>query len=151
MEKVWDSYRASFTVVVTKGYLEAVEQLRERLMAVEWGGYFEKIALHSGVSQFESFCGQNSVPLSIEVFDELYKNPKDLSVIEDPHLRMMCRSMMKSEELKYKQQCLADCTQEARKLAQQFSEVCMYYVVARRGWDTYVYMKHFSKVCTDFF
>jgi len=35
-ETRWDSYRNSFTLLMSKGYLQAVEQLRNRLMATEW-------------------------------------------------------------------------------------------------------------------
>ena len=32
----WDSYRNSFTLLMSKGYLQTVEQLRDTLMASEW-------------------------------------------------------------------------------------------------------------------
>jgi hypothetical protein len=35
-EDSWDSYRNSFTLLMSKGYLQTVEQLRDALMATEW-------------------------------------------------------------------------------------------------------------------
>ena len=35
-EKSWDSYRNSFTLLMSKGYLQTVDQLRDKLLATEW-------------------------------------------------------------------------------------------------------------------
>lgn len=35
-EKRWDSYRNSFTLLMSKGYLQTVDQLRDKLLATEW-------------------------------------------------------------------------------------------------------------------
>lgn len=32
----WDSARNSFTLAMSKGYLQTVDQLRDKLMATEW-------------------------------------------------------------------------------------------------------------------
>ena len=34
--KNWDSYRNSFTLLMSKGYVQTVEQLRDKLLATEW-------------------------------------------------------------------------------------------------------------------
>ena len=121
-EKVWDTYRASFTVVMTKGYLQAVEQLRERIMIQEWDQNLQRIAQANGVTQFEAYCAEHDIPISFSVIDALYDNPEDVSVIEDVHLRMRARSCIRQEEAKMKKECYDAATEESRRLAKQFSE-----------------------------
>lgn len=35
-DEKWDSYRNSFTLLMSKGYLQTMEQLRDKLLATEW-------------------------------------------------------------------------------------------------------------------
>lgn len=121
-EKVWDTYRASFTVVMTKGYLQAVEQLRERIMVQEWDQNLQQIAQSNGVTQFEAYCAEHDIPISFSIIDALYENPGDVSVIEDVHLRMRARSLIRQEEAKMRKECYDAATEESRRLAKQFSE-----------------------------
>jgi hypothetical protein len=121
-EKVWDTYRASFTVVMTKGYLQAVEQLRERIMVQEWDQNLRQIAQSNGVTQFEAYCAEHDIPISFSAIDALYENPGDVSVIDDVHLRMRARSFIRQEEARLRKECYDAATEESRRLAKQFSE-----------------------------
>lgn len=121
-EKVWDTYRASFTVVMTKGYLQAVEQLRERIMVQEWDQNLRQIAQSNGVTQFEAYCAEHDIPISLSAIDALYENPGDVSVIDDVHLRMRARSFIRQEEARLRKECYDAATEESRRLAKQFSE-----------------------------
>ena len=44
-DKDWDSYRNSFTILMSKGYLQTVDQLRDKLMATEWELGLKPIAM----------------------------------------------------------------------------------------------------------
>lgn len=123
-EHAWDTYRTSFTVVLTKGYLQAVEQLRERMLVQEWDQNLKQIARSNGISRFEAYCAIQKVDcIDYDVISELYKtHGKDLSCIKDEFLRMRCRSLIQQEENKMKKECYDTITEEARRLAKQFSE-----------------------------
>lgn len=123
-EHAWETYRTSFTVVLTKGYLQAVEQLRERMLVQEWDQNLKQIARSNGISRFEAYCAIQKVDcIDYDVISELYKtHGKDLSCIKDEFLRMRCRSLIQQEENKMKKECYDTITQEARRLAKQFSE-----------------------------
>ena len=123
-EHAWDTYRTSFTIVLTKGYLQAVEQLRERMLVQEWDQNLRKIARTNGIARFESYCATQEVsPVRYEVISELYQTfGKDLTCIEDESLRMRCRALIQQEEIKMKKECYDAVTEEARRLAKQFSE-----------------------------
>lgn len=123
-ERAWDTYRTSFTIVLTKGYLQAVEQLRERMLIQEWDQNLQKIARLNGIARFEAYCTTEKIDsINYETISELYKtHGKDLICIEDEHLRMRCRSLIQQEENKMKKECYDKVTEEARKLAKQFSE-----------------------------
>ena len=123
-EHAWDTYRTSFTIVLTKGYLQAVEQLRERMLVQEWDQNLRKIARTNGIARFESYCATQEVShVRYEVISELYQTfGKDLTCIEDESLRMRCRALIQQEEIKMKKECYDAVTEEARRLAKQFSE-----------------------------
>ena len=46
-QEPWDSYRNSFTLLMSKGYIRTVESLRNRLMASEWELGLRPIALQA--------------------------------------------------------------------------------------------------------
>lgn len=123
-ERAWDTYRASFTIVLTKGYLQTVEQLRERIMVQEWDQNLASIARMNGVARFEEFCAKSKPPeIDYSEIERLYEtHGRDLDVIRDPYLRMRARSLIKQEECKMKTQCYEKVTEESRRLAKQFSE-----------------------------
>jgi hypothetical protein len=123
-EHAWDTYRASFTIVLTKGYLQTVEQLRERIMVQEWDQNLANVARMNGVARFEAFCAISKSPhIEYSEIARLYEtHGRDLDVIRDPHLRMRARSLIKQEEFKMKTQCYERVTEESRRLAKQFSE-----------------------------
>ena len=122
-ESRWDSYRNSFTLLMSKSYLMVVDQLRDSLMAAEWEVGLRPMALQMGVARFEGYCGQNNVPITFDTITQLYDDPQDLSVISDAHLRMQARAIIVSVETEQQLACWQVCTTEAQKLAQQFSEV----------------------------
>ena len=123
-ERAWDTYRASFTIVLTKGYLQTVEQLRERIMVQEWDQNLASIARMNGIARFEEFCAKSKPPeIDYSEIERLYEtHGRDLDVIRDPYLRMRARSLIKQEECKMKTQCYEKVTEESRRLAKQFSE-----------------------------
>lgn len=123
-EHAWDTYSTSFTVVLTKGYLQAVEQLRERMLVQEWDQNLQKIARSNGIARFEAYCASSrSIPIDYATIDTLYEtNGRDLSCIQDEFLRMRCRSLIHQEEAKMKKECYDRVTEESRRLAKQFSE-----------------------------
>lgn len=122
-ESKWDSYRNSFTLLMSKSYLQTMDQLRDKLMAAEWEVGLRPMALQMGVARFEAYCGQNNIPITFDRITQLYDDPEDLSVIEDAHLRMQARAIIVSVETEQQLACWQMCTTEAQKLAQQFSEV----------------------------
>ena len=122
-ERAWENYRGSFTIVLTKGYLQAVENLRQRMMIQEYDTSLMHIAQKNGLARFEAFVAITKEPsITFEIMETLYENPKDLSVIADEHLRMRCQSLIRTEEMKMKEKCYASCTDEARRLAGVFSK-----------------------------
>lgn len=122
-EQQWDQYRNSFTLLMSKGYLQTVEQLRDKLLSTEWEIGLRPIALQMGVCKFESYCAQKpDVAISFDTLSQLYDNPTDLSIIEDKGLRMQARSCIAMTEAEQRMACFHSCTGEAQKLAQQFSE-----------------------------
>ncbi|PRW58310.1 hypothetical protein C2E21_3288 [Chlorella sorokiniana] len=121
-QEPWDSYRNSFTLLMSKGYLRAVEALRNRLMASEWELGLRPIALQMGVSQFEEYCAENRIDISFETLSELYDDPTDLRPVVDPHLRMKARAIITQVEAQRRGEAWVACTQEAQRLAAQFSE-----------------------------
>jgi len=122
-ERAWENYRGSFTIVLTKGYLQAVDNLRQRMMIQEYDTSLMHIAQKNGLARFEAFVAITKEPsITFEIMETLYENPKDLSVIADEHLRMRCQSLIRTEEMKMKEKCYASCTDEARRLAGVFSK-----------------------------
>ena len=122
-EQQWDQYRNSFTLLMSKGYLQTVEQLRDKLLSTEWEIGLRPIALQMGVCKFEAYCAQKpDVAISFDTLSQLYDNPTDLSIIEDKGLRMQARSCIAMTEAEQRMACFHSCTGEAQKLAQQFSE-----------------------------
>jgi len=126
IDQAWDSYRASFTMVMSKGYLRAVHELRERMLSVEWKENQRPVALQMGIAKFEEYCYQSQVQVSNNVLKQLYEEPENFHLIEDASLRMRLRSIVKQTEANYYLSCYKDCTDDARRLAQQFSEVCSF-------------------------
>jgi hypothetical protein len=121
-ETRWDSYRNSFTLLMSKGYLQAVEQLRNRLMATEWDLTGKPMAMQLGVAKFEAWCAANGSPLPYSLLTQLYENPADLSIIEDDKQRSVARSTIMTTTAEEKRLCHIGCTLEAQKLSSQFSE-----------------------------
>ena len=129
IDQAWDSYRASFTMVMSKGYLRAVDELREKMMSVEWKENQRKVALQMGIAKFEDYCFQSQVQISNSILKQLYEDPENFDLIEDDSLRMRLRSIVKQTEADYYFTCYKDCTDDARRIAQQFSEVRFVVVV----------------------
>ena len=122
-ERAWENYRGSFTIVLTKGYLQAVDNLRQRMMIQEYETNLMHIARRNGLARFEAFCAANKeASITFAIMEQLYENPKDLSIIQDEHLRMRCQSLIRTEEMKMKEKCYQNCTEEARRLAGVFSK-----------------------------
>jgi hypothetical protein len=123
-EKAWDMYRGSFTVILTKGYLQAVENLRVRMLIQEWEQNLQNLARMNGIARFEAFCAiSQPESITFAVIEQLYDtHGKDLTCIEDEFLRMRCHSLIKQEEAKMKKECYDRCTEEARRLANVFSK-----------------------------
>lgn len=119
----WDSYRNSFTLLMSKGYLQTVDQLRDKLLTTEWEIGLRPIALQLGVSKFETQCAALGTEIPFDVITKLYEDPTDLSVIADEKLRMAARACIHAVEMEQRMACFHDCTEEAQKLAVQFSEV----------------------------
>ena len=120
----WDSYRNSFTILMSRGYLQTVDQLRDCLLTTEWEIHLRPLALQMGVSKFESQCAAIAAPGSIDydVISALYEDPTNLEVIKDEGLRMQARACIATVEAEHRLACYQNCTAEAQKLAQQFSE-----------------------------
>lgn len=121
-DKTWDSYRDSFTLLMSKGYLATTDQLRDKLMAFQWELGLRAMALQIGVARFESYCAQNKSNITYETLTALHDDPTYLDVIQDPHLRMQARAIISQVEAEQRIACYQACTVEAQKLAQQFSE-----------------------------
>ena len=121
-DKQWDQYRNSFTLLMSKGYLQTVEQLRDALLSTEWELGLRPIALQMGVSKFEAHCAANGADISFETLSQLYENPTNLEIITDQALRMQARSCIAMTEAEQRVACFALCTGEAQKLAVTFSE-----------------------------
>jgi hypothetical protein len=121
-DKKWDEYRNSFTLLMSKGYLQTVEQLRDALLSTEWEIGLRPIALQMGVSKFEAQCASKGADISFETLSQLYENPTDLEIIPDQALKMQARSFITMTEAEQRVACFHLCTGEAQKLAVQFSE-----------------------------
>lgn len=124
-EDKWDSYRNSFTLLMSKGYLQAVDQMRNRLLASEWELGQRPVALFQGVATFEQWCVANDMiptKISFDIIGLLYENPEDLSIITDEKLRSQARSIIALTEVEGRTKVYANCTVDAQKLASQFSE-----------------------------
>ncbi len=122
-EQAWKQYRGSFTVVLTKGYLQAVDNLRQRMMIMEYETNLQHIARRNAIARFVQFCAITKEPsIDFATTEALFENPRDLTVIKDEHLRMRCQSLIRTEEMKMKEKCFLSCTEEARRLAGVFSK-----------------------------
>ncbi|KAG7672251.1 hypothetical protein Ndes2526B_g06762 [Nannochloris sp. 'desiccata'] len=121
-DKQWDQYRNSFTLLMSKGYLQTVEQLRDALLSTEWEIGLRPIALQMGVSKFEAHCAASGADISFETLSQLYENPTNLEIIQDQGLRMQARSCIAMTEAEQRMVCFHGCTGEAQKLAVTFSE-----------------------------
>jgi hypothetical protein len=121
-DKQFDEYRNSFTLLMTRGYLQTVDQLRDSLLSTEWEIGLRPLALQMGVCKFEAHCAATKADISFETLSQLYENPTDLEVITDETLRMQARSFISIMEAEQRMICFHGCTGEAQKLAVQFSE-----------------------------
>lgn len=130
----WDSYRNSFTMLMSKGYVQTVDQLRDALLTTEWEIGLRPIALQLGVSRFEAQCAAAGTEIPYDVISALYEDPTDLSGIADDRVRMAARACIHAVEMEQRMVCFHDCTDEAQKLAVQFSEVsvCVWFFGRRR-------------------
>ena len=113
-------------MVMSKGYIKAVEELRGKMLRVEWEENQRQVALQMSIAKFEEHCYQSQVQISTDVLKQLYGEPENFHLIEDPSLRMRLRSIVKQTEAIHYLRCYKDCTDDARRLAQQFSEVCYF-------------------------
>jgi len=122
-EQAWQQYRGSFTIILTKGYLQAVDNLRQRMMVMEYETNLQHIARRNAIARFVQFCAITKEPsIDFATTEALFENPRDLSVIEDEYLRMRCQSLIRTEEMKMKEKCFLSCTEESRRLAGMFSK-----------------------------
>ncbi|PRW58392.1 methyltransferase type 11 [Chlorella sorokiniana] len=120
-ENTWERIQDTFTQVMSKGYIQSAEKIRDRLLVTEWELSHKAVAMRRGVSQFELHCAQNQVDLPFETLTQLYEEPDNLDVIENCHLRMQCRASIRAAMDDEYFKVYAKCTEEAQKLAQQFS------------------------------
>lgn len=122
-ERAWQQYRGSFTIILTKGYLQAVDNLRQRMMVQEYEKNLLHIARRYAIARFVHFCATTKEPsIDFATTEALFENPSDLDVIRDEHLRMRCQSLIRTEEMKMKEKCFVSCTEESRRLAGVFSK-----------------------------
>ena len=122
-ERAWQQYRGSFTIILTKGYLQAVDNLRQRMMVMEYETNLQHIARRNAIARFVHFCAITKEPsIDFATTEALFENPRDLTVIQDEHLRMRCQSLIRTEEGKMKEKCFVSCTEESRRLAGVFSK-----------------------------
>jgi hypothetical protein len=122
-ERAWQQYRGSFTIILTKGYLQAVDNLRQRMMVQEYETNLLHIARRNAIARFVHFCATTKEPsIDFATTEALFENPRDLTVIQDEHLRMRCQSLIRTEEMKMKEKCFVSCTEESRRLAGVFSK-----------------------------
>ncbi|KAL4853631.1 Phospholipase A I [Chlorella vulgaris] len=111
-QKATDQVMDGFTQLMSKGYIQSAEKIRDRLLISE------------GVGQFEKYCAEEKVSeLSFEMLTQLYQDPDRLTeLIKDEHLRMHARACINAAVDADYQEAWNTCTEESRKLAQQYSQ-----------------------------
>ncbi|KIZ00206.1 hypothetical protein MNEG_7758 [Monoraphidium neglectum] len=117
---VFDISKLQSSVVETlnSGHLESIKTLRETLMANEWELNAKRLAMHKGVANFENYCAVNDLPhVDYEAITQLYQDPTDLSVIKDKRLKLMARSMIEQVVSDRYVELYAQCTAQAKELA----------------------------------
>lgn len=74
-------------------------------------------ARRRGVGQFEQWCVENKVTVEYEALSALYRDPRDLSVLSDPQLRMMARAKVEQAVYDRWQKVYEDCTKRAQDMS----------------------------------
>ncbi|KAI3433287.1 hypothetical protein D9Q98_003106 [Chlorella vulgaris] len=123
-QKATDQVMDGFTQLMSKGYIQSAEKIRDRLLISEWELSRKLVAKRRGVGQFEKYCAEEKVSeLSFEMLTQLYQDPDRLTeLIKDEHLRMHARACINAAVDADYQEAWNTCTEESRKLAQQYSQ-----------------------------
>lgn len=75
-----------------------------------------------GVSRFEAFCAAAGASIDYATLSALYEDPSALHLVENDHLRMQARALIRQAEAEGRAAAFGTCTAEAQRLASQFSE-----------------------------